>query len=271
MKKVIIHKGIKLFPIGIGTWGIGGFAEKNPDNNDKRQIDAIAYMLSRGMNFIEANMWTAEGKSIELLAKGIKESGIKREDIFYTQTIYTHSAETLSKAQRELDEYTEQLDIGYVDSLQFTVMSLQTYGEKESYKFLHKSLNSNRTKFVSFTNGSIEHIRKFYNEFKDKVFAHELGLNFEIRENIDNGVIDFDNSNSILNVTYQPLRRNRTAQRNWTLLRELSEKYDKSQNQIIYNWLVATGNLPITKLERKNHIDECIESLNFNITEKDLE
>jgi len=270
MKKHINHKGIKLFPIGIGTWGIGGFAEKNPENDDTRQIEAIAYMLSKGMNLIEANMWTAQGKSIDLLVAGIKQSGVKRENLFLTQTIYTHSAETIEKAQKELDQFTEKIGMGYVDSLQFTVMSYQTYGEEESNQFLHKALDSKQAKFVSFANGNVEYIKKFHNEFKEKVFSHEIGLNFEIRENIENGVIEFDNKNKILNVTYQPLRRNRTAQRNWDLLVRLAEKYGVTQNQIIYNWLVSTGNLPITKSEKLEHIDECLQSLDFELSKEDL-
>lgn len=270
MKKHINHKGVNLFPIGIGSWGIGGFAEKNPDNDDFRQIEAIAYMLSKGMNFIEANMWTAEGKSINLLNTGIKESGVKRENLFLTQTIYTHSAETIEKAQKELNQFTEKIGMGYVDSLQFTVMSYQTYGENQANQFLHKALDTKLAKFVSFTNGNVEYVSKFYSEFKDKVFAHEIGLNFEIRENIENGVIEFDNKNKILNVTYQPLRRNRTSKRNWELLVRLANKYGKTQNQIIYNWLVSTGNLPITKLEKIEHIDECLKSLDFELSKEDL-
>lgn len=270
MTKIIKHKERNLFPIGIGTWGIGGYAERNPDNDDKRQIEAIAYMISKGMNFIEANMWTAEGKSVDLLSKGIKESGIKRKDLFITQTIYTHSANSLDMAQDELKQFSDRIGEGYVDAVQFTVMSYQTYGENESNEFLHNALNSNLAKFVSFTNGNVDYIRKFADEFKDKVFAHEISLNFEVRENLDNGVVDFNNKNNILNVTYQPLRRNRTSKRNWELLKELSDKYGITQNQVIYNWLVSTGNLPITKLEKKEHIDECIESLNVDLTEEEL-
>ena len=35
-----------IFPIGIGTWGIGGFAEKNPQNDDEKQVaDFIVVFL----------------------------------------------------------------------------------------------------------------------------------------------------------------------------------------------------------------------------------
>lgn len=46
-----------IFPIGIGTWGIGGFAEKNLQNDDEKQIKALTYMINSGFNFVEANLW----------------------------------------------------------------------------------------------------------------------------------------------------------------------------------------------------------------------
>ncbi|MFC1790809.1 hypothetical protein ACFLZP_05010 [Patescibacteria group bacterium] len=42
-----------LFPIGIGTWGVGGFAQKDPQVDRKKQQEAIVYMFNSGMNFVE--------------------------------------------------------------------------------------------------------------------------------------------------------------------------------------------------------------------------
>lgn len=269
--KSIIHRKARLFPIGIGTWGIGGFVNRDPNNNDSRQIDALIYMLSKGMNFIEVNLWNAEGKSIELLAKALKASGVKRDQLFITQTIYPDTATTIEKANIELNCLIDQLKIGFVDALQVSIRGFVTYGEPCTYAFLHNALERKRTKHVSFTNCDLAHIKKYHKEFENKIFAHEIGLNFEIRENVENGVIDYNNNNDILNVIYQPIRRNRTALRNWPLLKTLAKKYDKTQNQIIFNWLVSTGNLPITKMEMTDHIDECLGSLKFKLSKEDLQ
>ena len=77
-----------LFPIGIGMWGIGGYMERDNSIDEAKQIDAIAYMLDRGMNFAEANMWYSDGYSVEILAKALKKSSKKRSDLFICQAIY---------------------------------------------------------------------------------------------------------------------------------------------------------------------------------------
>ncbi len=271
MKKNILYKTKELFPLGIGTWGIGGFATKNPENDDNKQVEALVYMLQKGMNFIEANVWTSEGKSVELLGKAIKQSGVSRENLVITQTIYTHSAKTIDEAKQELETFRIKVGIEKVDSLQFTVMSFKIYGENESLAFLDECLSNNMCDFVSITNADLTYLNMFNKHYQDKMFAHELGLNFEIRENMENGVLDYASKHKLLNVTYQPLRRNRTQKRNWELLTKLAEKYNKTQNQIILNWLVSYGVLPITKSESIEHIDEYIEALGFEMDDSDMQ
>lgn len=270
MKKSLEIKENILFPIGIGTWGIGGFASINPNNDDNKQIDALVYMLSKGMNFIETNMWYAEGKMIKLLAKALKESGVSREALFITQTIYTYSAGNVIDAKNEIYKLQEILGIDYVDTLQLTLIDINAYGQEKSYELLHSALENKMSRYVSLTNGNLKSLKEFYNIFKESMFSHEVGFNFEIRENISNGVIDYAKENNILNVIYQPLRRNRTANRNWPILIDLSNKYNKTQNQILLNWIMSLGFLPITKSETKAHIDECLGAINFEMEKEDL-
>jgi len=41
--------GYNLFPIGIGTWGVGGFIEKDINLDDDSQINALKYALEQGI------------------------------------------------------------------------------------------------------------------------------------------------------------------------------------------------------------------------------
>ena len=83
--RVITKK--QLFPIGLGTWGIGGLDKRNPNNNDEEQITGMVHALQKGENFIEANLWYADGYAVKLAAEAVKRSGIKRADIFLSQTV----------------------------------------------------------------------------------------------------------------------------------------------------------------------------------------
>ena len=60
-----------------------------------------------------------------------------------------------------------------------------------------------------------------------------------------------------------------TSSHNWNILNELASKYDKTQNQIILNWMCNLGYYPMVMSANKKHIDENIESVNFVMSDVD--
>lgn len=261
----------QLSKIGIGTWGIGGMVNKNPDNDDLKQVHALRFMLDSGMNFIEGNMWAADGHSAYLTSQAYKQSGVSREEIFLTQTVYQFTAKNAYDVERELHEYMGLFSTDYIDALQFSLVFINLLGYDTVINILKKYLSENKIRYISITNSNLEYLKKFHHEFGDKLFAHEVGYNFEIRENEDLGITGYAKENDILNVIFQPLRRNRTAKRDYILLQQLSQKYNKTQNQIILNWIVSKGFLPITKSDNEEHIKQHLDALTFNLEKDDIE
>ena len=132
-------------------------------------------------------------------------------------------------------------------------------------------LSKNIFRYTSITNEDLDLFKKYHKYFGDRLFSHEVCYNFEVRENEKIGIIPYANQNNIKTVVYQPLRRNRTAIRNWPLLTELSKKYKFSQNQILLAWIVSKGLLPLTKSESIEHIDEHLNALKIKLDASDIE
>lgn len=259
-----------LSKIGIGTWGIGGFAERNPDNDDQKQINAMVHMLKNGMNYIELNIWTSQGHSVEIASQAVKKSDISRDKLFLSQAIYYYTAPDLESSKKELETMLKSFDTDYMDSVSLSGAAISAIGKNQVYAWYKELLASNKVRYINLNNPSFEELKEAKKFFGDKLFSIEIGFNFEIRENQDNGIIKFANENNVLCVIYQPLRRNRTANRNWPLLVELSKKYQKSQNQILLNWISSLGLLPLTKSETISHVDEHLEATKFTLDAQDI-
>lgn len=259
-----------LSKIGIGTWGVGGFAERNPDNDDQKQTQAMVHMLQKGMNYIELNIWTSQGHSVEIASRAVKQSGISRDKLFLSQAIYFYTAPDLESSKKELETMLNAFDTDYMDSVSLSGAAISAIGKDQVYSWYKELLASNKVRYINLNNPSLEELKEAKRVFGDKLFSIEIGFNFEIRENQDNGIIKFANDNDVLCVIYQPLRRNRTANRNWSLLVELSKKYQKTQNQIILNWISGIGLLPLTKSETIAHIDEHLEATKFTLDAEDI-
>lgn len=259
-----------LSKIGIGTWGVGGFAEKNPSNDDQKQIAAMVHMLKNGMNYIELNIWTSQGHSVKLASQAVKQSVVPRENLFLSQAIYFYTAPDLESSKKELVTMLNAFDTDYMDSISLSGAAISAIGKDQVYAWYKELLSSNKVRYINLNNPSLTELKEAKTVFGDKLFSIEIGFNFEIRENETNRIIDFAKANDVLCVIYQPLRRNRTANRNWPLLVELANKYGKTQNQIILNWIVSKGLLPLTKSETTSHIDEHLASISFQIDGSDL-
>lgn len=258
-----------LFPLGIGTWGIGGFAEKDLNADLVKQQKALTYMFDKGMNLCEANMWYSQGVAVDVLAKALKDSTKKRDDIFICQAVYLKTNK-LQDTEAEVDTVLGKFDTDHVDTLQFTGSVFVDYPFNDIVKVVEDLMRKGKTRFTSITNENPEFLEKYHRYFGDKLFSHEVCYNFEVRENEKLGTIPYAQKNNILTVVYQPLRRNRTAKRNWHLLVELAEKYKATQNQIVLAWIVSKGLLPLTKSETPEHIDEHLASLNIKLEPEDV-
>ena len=249
---------------------MGGFATKNPNNDDGGQIKALKTAIQRGLNYIETNMWAAEGHGAWILSEAIKGSGVSRDDLFIVFVGYPYNVGTIFELESLLDKFLKLLNSDYVDSFQSSMSTYSKFGEDKTNGFVKKILQSGKARFTSFTNGNLETIEKYKKVFEDRLIAHEVCFNFEIRLNEDMGITDFAKKWGILNVVYQPLRRNRTALQNWPLLVNLAKKYNKAQNQIILNWIIRKGFLPLVKTDNLDHLEENLKSLEFEIDQKDF-
>lgn len=259
-----------LSPIGIGAWGIGGFAEMDPKNDDENQIKAIAYQLSKGMNFVELNFWNSRGKSVKLIKEAIERSGVNRKNLFLLQSIYNYYNPTLDDVKKEFESCLTLFNVTQIDSIQFPLTAIKVYGFSPLVELVQSYLDQGLVRYTSLTNFNLEYLKKYHDLFGDKIFSHEVHYSFEIRINEDLGIIDFANEHGIINIPYQPLRRNRTAMQHWELLEKLSKKYGKTQNQIILHWMISRGFHPLVKSEMMEHIDSNLDALRFEMELVDL-
>jgi diketogulonate reductase-like aldo/keto reductase len=233
--------------------------------DDSKYIDAIVHSLESGINFSEISAGYGHGNALRLVAKGLKESSKNREHLFLTNSIYPRDLSSLETAKDDIELFYDSFETDYADSTLVTQSLLVKFGEQEVYDLLHELLDSGRSRFVSLSNASPIAIKTFKSEFGDNFFAHEGHISFEVRAMQDKGIFSTCKKLNIKNIIWMPLRRNLTAKNDWKLLRDLSQKYGKTQNQVILNWICHLGFHPMVMSSNIKHIDENIESVKFEM------
>lgn len=259
--------GKEISKIGIGSYGVGGRGHRDMAITEKLEdeayVSALIYALNKGVNFSEIALGYGQGQTLPLFKKALDKSNIRREDFFLTHSLYPRDLPSMDIVHQDVAAFYKIMDTNYADSTLVDASFIRKFGEKETYSFLHNLLTKEKTRFVSLSDGSPSDILAYKQEFGELFFAHEGHLSFEVRKLQDDGTFDTCQKLGITNIIWRPLRRGKTLKHNWELLRELANKYQQSQNQIVLNWMCRLGYHPMVMSAGRKHIDENIAAIDF--------
>ena len=247
-----------LYKIGIGTWKI----DYEHFEND---IDALVYSHNKGENYLSLYMLYNNGEVVKQMRKFLDK--IDREKVFINDNLEPTIKE-IEDIEKQLDEYLKILDIKYVDNLQIHGSFVSEIPLVEVYKEIKRLVDIGKVRYIGISNVNLEQLKEISSLVRIDFFEGVYNLECKLYEDI--GVLNYCKENDIKFICYQPLRRNRTARRNYPLLVELALKYNKTQNQIILNWIINRKNImPLIKSTNIERIDENNESINFKMSDDD--
>lgn len=247
-----------LYKIGIGTWKI----DYEHFEND---IDALVYSHNKGENYLSLYMLYNNGEVVKQMRKFLDK--IDREKVFINVNLEPTIKE-IEDIEKKLDEYLKILDIKYVDNLQIHGSFVSEIPLVEVYKEIKRLVDIGKVRYIGISNVNLEQLKEISSLVRIDFFEGVYNLECKLYEDI--GVLNYCKENDIKFICYQPLRRNRTARRNYPLLVELALKYNKTQNQIILNWIINRKNImPLIKSTNIERIDENNESINFKMSDDD--
>lgn len=250
----------KINPIGIGTYNLDL-------ENKEKTLKALLHSFERGQNFMSTSLLYDNYNVVDFLNSFFKE--VNKDNIFLACHLETY-IEKREDVEKQLDEYLRRMNIDYVDALQVHTSYASKIPLLETYEEMDKLVRKGKVKYLSASNTSLETLKELQKNFK--LFSYEGVYNLECKYYENVGLIDFCKENNIKFVCYQALRRNNIAKMNYPFLLQMATKYDKTQNQILLNWIIKEKGLnTIIKTNTIQNIDSNLESLNFSLDSRDIE
>ncbi len=249
----------KLNPIGIGTY-------KLDLENKKETLDGLLYSFRKGQNYISTSLMYSDCAIVDFLKDFFGK--INREDIFVMSHLEKY-IEKKSDVEKQVDEYLKRMGIEYIDALQIHTPEVCKLPLLDVYYEMKKVQEKGKVRYLSTSNTSFEQLKELQNNFGIYSFEGVYNLDCKIYEIM--GLVDYCKENKIKFICYQALRRNKIAEANYDFLVKMSEKYNKTQNQILINWMLkAKGLYTLIKTTQKEYIDSNLEALDFNLEEEDI-
>jgi len=248
MATVAMNNGVKIPFVGIGTYLI----------EPKDAEVSVREALKMGYRLIDtANVYRNE----RAVGRGIKASGVKREEIFLSTKLWPSEYEN----PNAIKETLERLGLDYIDLL-FLHQPSGNY--IAGYKQLEKAYKEGIIKSIGISNFEGKYIEEILEkcEIKPQVIqveCHPYYVQEELRK-----VIDPEN---IKLMSWFPLGQGDKNLINEPVFKELGEKYHKTSAQIILKWHTQMGFLVIPGSKNVDHIRDNFNLFDFELTPEDME
>lgn len=247
MMNFTLSNGIEMPAVGIGTFMM------TPEQAEQAVVDA----LGCGYRMID----TAQAYMNErAVGRGMKRSGIAREDIFLSTKIWASQYHTEGTVEKSLS----LLDTGYID-LMFIHQPAGDF--MAGYRKLEAAYQEGRIKAIGISNFHGEKLKKLLAEceIKPHVIQMEAHPYYMDAETI--GTLAECGCRVM---AWYPLGHGDTALLKEPVFAKLAQKYGKSPAQIILRWHIQVGNQVIPGSTNPAHIRDNIDLFDFELTADEM-
>ncbi len=254
-----LYNGVLMPKVGFGTWQ----AQDGPDT-----YNSVKWAIEAGYRNIDTALVYKNEISV---GKAIKDSNIKREDIFVT-TKCPADIKTYDGAMEAFNTSLKNLGLDYVDLYLIhapwpwsNVGGDYTSGNIEVWKAFIDLYNKKLIRAIGVSNFHPEDIDAIWNATGVKPMVNQIRY---FLGNTQPKITSYCMKNDILVSAYSPLATGNIL-KNETLL-EIANKYNKTPAQVCLRYCIEKGTEPLPKSIHENRIYENID-LDFKIDEKDVE
>ena len=247
MEFVTLNNELKCPVVGIGTFMLAPADAEN----------SVREALKMGYRLIDtANAYVNE----RAVGRGIKESGVAREEIFLSTKLWPSEYEN----ENAVDETLERLGVSRVELLYIH----QPAGNwLAGYRQLEKAYKEGKAKAIGISNFEGKYIAELEKEWEIapqfiQVEAHPYFTQDELRQTLDKYGIKL--------MSWYPLGHGDRSLIEEPIFKQLGEKYGKSSAQVILRWHTQMGFVVIPGSKNVDHIKDNLDIMDFTLTDEEM-
>lgn len=247
MEMVKLNNNLECPVIGIGTFMLSPAEAEN----------SVREALKMGYSLVDtANAYVNE----RACGRGIKDSGLKREEVFISTKLWPSEYEN----ENAVEETLERLGVDYVDLLYIH----QPAGNwLAGYRQLEKAYRDDKAKSIGISNFEGKYIQELETKWEIapqfiQVEAHPYFTQQELRRTLDKYGIKL--------MAWYPLGHGDKSLIHEPVFTELGKKYGKTAAQVILRWHTQMGFVVIPGSKNIGHIKENLDILDFELTDAEM-
>ena len=258
MEKIKLYNGVEIPALGYGTWRI----------KDKELCKrVVCEAIEVGYTHIDG---AAVYKNEDCVGIAIKNSGIKREDIFVTSKVWNdmHGYENCKKA---FYKTLEDLGLDYLDLYlihwpnPFATRGKNEELNAETWRAMEDLYEEGKIRAIGVSNFKVHHLEALMKTARIKPMVNQIECTIG---HVQEDVLDYCKENEIVVEGWSPLGSGRLFTSD--AMQKFALKYNKSIAQVTLRYLLQKGILPLPKSTNKERMKQNLEVFDFEINEEDM-
>lgn len=235
MKTIKLYNGVEMPEVGFGTW-------KAP--NSDVTANAVKVAIETGFHHIDAA--AIYGNESEV-GRGIKESGIKREDLFLTSKLW-NTVRGYDETMAAFNQTISDLGVDYLDLYlihwPIPVAFKENAMEKnvESWKAMEDLYKAGKIRAIGVSNFKVHHLEEFIPQVEIKPMVNQIEFHPSLTQD---DIRAYCEKNEIVVQGYSPLANGRVFKD--AKLLELADSIGKPLANVCVRYALEKKVVPLVK------------------------
>lgn len=251
MDTVKLNNGIEMPQLGFGVFQVTDLAQC-----EQAVVDAI----DSGYRLIDT---AAAYQNETAVGRAIKRSGIDRKELFITSKLWVSDA-NYERAKKGIETSLNNLGVDYLD----LYLLHQPYGDVSgAWRALEEAYKAGKIRAIGVSNFYADQLKnlELSNEIKPVINQIEVSPWYQ-----QNSEVEFNQSEDVRVEAWAPFAEGKHDVFTNETIKEIADKYNKSNGQVILRWLLQRGIVVIPKSVHKNRMEENINVFDFKLTDDDM-
>lgn len=257
MNQLTLNNGYTIPEIGFGTWKI---------TDKEAAVQSVKEALAAGYRHIDT---AAAYENETEVGQAIRESGIKREDLFITSKLW-NSERGYESTLEAFEKTLERLGLDYLDLYLIhwpaSVHQFENWEtiNVETWRAMIKLYREGRIRAIGVSNFLPHHLSALM-EMEVTPMVNQIEFHPGMTQP---ETVKYCRENRILVEAWSPLGNGQLLQSEQ--IKSMAGKYKKSPAQICLRFVLQQGVLPLAKSVQASRIRENLNLYDFRIDEEDM-